>query len=298
MKVKGVIPPFITPLDDQERVIEKDVEMLLERLITAGIENVFLLGTMGEGPLLSDEQKRILIRRSVETAAGRTGLLVNVSDTSTVRVLEKIRLAEDLGADKVAATLPFYLSLDSQAQVVDFFSGLASATRLPFLIYDMPRLVNTNITVETYQTLSREANIVGTKDSSGNFHRFRELVSLFRDRDDFSLLVGDEWVIDASLSVGADGFVPGIGCLVPDLCQELYMAASGGNMPEATSIQDRLIRIFKIYGEDAREWDAAIKEALRLIGTLSSSVVAKPMKSVDQSISERVSRVLKAENLL
>ncbi len=298
MKIKGVIPPFITPLDERERVIEKDVEVLVERLIEAGIENIFLLGTMGEGPLLSDLQKRVLVKRSIKAARGRSRIMVNVSDASSVRAEENIRVAEELGADQVASSLPIYLSLDSQTQIIEFYAGLASTTNLPFLIYDMPRLVNTNISIDTYRILSREKNIVGMKDSSGNFHRFRELVSVFRNCDDFSLFTGDEWTIDASLFVGADGFVPGIGCLVPDLCQELYQAGSKGDIPEAVLIQEKLIRIFKIYGEDARDWDAAMKEALRQAGVFSSAVVAKPMGRVNDTIRERVSKVLRSEGLI
>lgn len=298
MKVKGVVPPLITPLDDRQRVVERDVETLVERLITSGIGHILLLGTMGEGPLLTEEQKKVVVKRAIGAASGRAKIIVNVSDTSTARIMAQLRLAEELGADGATSTLPIYLAPDSQAQVIDFFSEVASLTELPFFVYDMPRLVNGQITVDTYLQLSREDNIVGMKDSSGNFHRFRELILRFRDRDDFSLLTGDEWTIDASLFIGADGFVPGIGCLVPELCQELYESGLKGDIRKATSLQDRLMRIFAIYGEDAREWDAAMKEGLRQLGVISSSTVVRPMKAVDGHIRERVTAVLRQEKLL
>jgi 4-hydroxy-tetrahydrodipicolinate synthase len=298
MKLQGVIPPFITPLDEDEKIIERDVEKLTERLLEAGIRNIFLLGTMGEGPLIRDNEKEVLIRQTIAAAQDKATVIVNVSDASTNKILANIETAAKCGADIVATTVPIYLPLTEQELIIKFFHDVAERSSLPIALYDIPKLVNTSIEIDTIWEISKEKHIIGLKDSSGNFHIFRELVYLFRERDDFGLVTGDEWTIDASLLVGADGFVPGIGCLAPELCLELYEACIAKNVEKANELQDKLLRLFKIYGKNAGNWSAGIKEALKMVGVFSSNVVAKPMKPVDQKISAQVANILRDEGFI
>ena len=114
MKLQGVIPPFITPLDEDENIIERDVEKLTERLLEAGIRNIFLLGTMGEGPLIRDNEKEVLIRQTIAAAK--------------------------CGADIVATTVPIYLPLAEQELIIKFFHDVAERSSLPIALYDIPKL--------------------------------------------------------------------------------------------------------------------------------------------------------------
>ena len=125
MKLQGVIPPFITPLDEDENIIERDVEKLTERLLKAGIRNIFLLGTMGEGPLIRDNEKEVLIRQTIAAAQNNATVIVNVSDASTNKILANIEMAAKCGADIVATTVPIYLPLAEQELIIKFFHDVA-----------------------------------------------------------------------------------------------------------------------------------------------------------------------------
>ena len=143
MKLQGVVPPFITPLDKDEKIIEKDVENLTEKLLDAGITKIFLLGTMGEGPLIRDSEKEVLIRRTIATAQDKAVILVNASDASTTKILANIEMAAKCGADVAVTSIPIYLPLDEQNLVIDFFRDVAERSSLPVMIYDIPKFVNT-----------------------------------------------------------------------------------------------------------------------------------------------------------
>ena len=147
-------------------------------------------------------------------------------------------------------------------------------------------------------TLSREPGIMGLKDSSGNFHRFRELVALLKGRADFGVAQGDEWTIDASVLIGADAIVPGIGSIAPRLCVDIFNAAKAGQVKKAQTYQEQLLRLFQIYGDNVETWCAGIKEALRFLGLFHQAIPSRPLPQLTEKEKKRIHKVLKEENLI
>lgn len=297
-KLQGVIIPMVTPLNEEEKIVEGDVKRLVEHLLQNEISGIFLLGTQGEGPALKDEEKQHLIETVISQARGRVPILVNISDTSTRRVITNALRAEELGADILVSTLPYYYPTKTDKQISNFFKAVIKNTNNPLCIYDLPRITGAEISQEVLLSLSYEPRIIGVKDSSGNFHRFRERVALFKGRDDFGIAQGDEWTIDASLLIGADAIVPGIGSLVPSLCVKLYKVVREGQVGIAKGYQEQLLKLFKIYGDHVEFWCAGIKEALRLLGLFQNARPSEPLPQPTEEIRKRVHQIIKEVGLI
>jgi len=297
-KLQGVIIPMVTPLDEEEKVAEEDVKRLIEHLLKNEISGIFLLGTQGEGPALRDEEKQRLVEIVLNEVKTKIPVLVNISDTSTTRVIANARKAEKLGADVLVSSLPYYYPAKMDEEVLNFFKAVVGNINTPFCIYDLPRITGAEISLEVLLTLSREPKIIGVKDSSGNFRRFRERVALFKDRDDFGVAQGDEWTDDVSLLIGADAIVPGIGSLAPSLCVKLYKAAKEGRIGMAKSYQERLLKLFKVYGDNIEFWCAGIKESLRLLGVFQKARPSQPLPQLTEERRKRIYQIMKEVKLM
>ena len=297
-KLQGVIIPMVTPLDEKEKVAKEDAIRLVEYVLESRISGVFLLGTQGEGPALRHEEKQRLMEIVISQVGKRVPVLVNISDTSTARVIANAQRAEEIGADVLVSSLPYYYPTKKAGEVLNFFKAVVESINTCLCVYDLPGITGAEISQEALLALSHEPRIVGLKDSSGNFHRFRERVFLFKNRADFGIAQGDEWSLDASLLIGADAIVPGIGSLVPFLCVKLYKAAREGQVGIAKSYQEQLLKLFKIYGDNIEFWCAGIKEALRVLGIFQKAQATQPLPQLSEEKRKRVYQIMKDMKLI
>ena len=183
----GILPPVCTPLTESCDVDIASLRRLLDFHLTAGVHGIFLLGTSSETTLLSDRQRATVIETGINAVGGRVPVIVGVLDTSTAAVIDQARTAQELGADAIVVTAPFYVSVN-QAEILEHFRRVRSAVDLPILAYDIPVTVHSKLAKETVLKLAREGTIVGIKDSSGDEGNLRSLVVEGRDIPGFASL--------------------------------------------------------------------------------------------------------------
>ncbi|MFA4029504.1 MAG: hypothetical protein GDYSWBUE_000531 [Candidatus Fervidibacterota bacterium] len=288
MKLRGIIPPVVTLIDEGERVDESAFAAHLCALIESGVHGLFVLGSAGECVSLRDTEKRRAIKVAVEHAKGKLPILVGTMDTSTMRTIDNARVAEDMGADAVVVTPPFYYN-HTRDEVIRHYEMVAKSTGLPLVIYNIPQLTKFHLSARDVSVLIGTGNIIGIKDSSGSWSNLLELLETFGGRDDFSILIGDEDLTCAGLLMGADGAIMAIANLAPRLAVRIYEAASNGHLDELRALQRELLKLLRIYKYGSPL--ACLKAALSIAG-VGNGKACEPIGGVSESAYECIRQIL------
>ena len=299
----GVVPPVVTPDTPDHQLDVVSFERSINRLIEAGVDGLFFLGSSGEVVFATDERRDQIVREAVRIVDHRVPVLVGIIDTQTERVLEHGRRALALGADALVATAPFY-ALGGPADVEEHFRILHQELDAPLFAYDIPVCVHTKLPWKMLARLGAEGVLAGVKDSSGDDVSFRYLVQENeKNGHPLTLLTGHEIVVDGALLAGADGSVPGLANVEPEGYVRMWKAAQEGNWAEVKREQDRLNEISHIFDvtSGVQGYGAgvgAFKCALNLMGIFDSDQMPRPVKPLDGQNREAIKQVLIANGLL
>ena len=299
----GVVPPVVTPDTPDHQLDVVSFERSINRLIEAGVDGLFFLGSSGEVVFATDERRDQIVREAVRIVDHRVPVLVGIIDTETERVLEHGRRALALGADALVATAPFY-ALGGPTDIEEHFRILHQELDAPLFAYDIPVCVHTKLPWKMLARLGAEGILAGVKDSSGDDVSFRYLVQENeKNGHPLTLLTGHEIVVDGALLSGADGSVPGLANVAPEGYVRMWKAAQEGNWAEVKREQDRLNEISHIFDvtSGVQGYGAgvgAFKCALNLMGIFDSDQMPRPVKPLDSQNREAIKQVLVANGLL
>lgn len=290
--VRGIVPPMVTPLCDDE-LDQVGLSRLLSRLLAGGVDALFILGTTGEGPSLSYRVRRTLIDAVTTAVAGRVPVLVGVTDTSLAESIDMARCAEAAGADAVVYAPPCYFPI-TQERLADGLRSLAQRSPLPVVLYNMPSLTKNVIEVETVAALLNEPNVTGIKDSSGDIEYFRRLLEVTRNRPDWLAMTGPEHLMAESVAMGGDGAVCGGANVHPALFSELFRAADAGDSAATAELQKQvelLGQLYQLSNEQGVCVIQGIKAALNELGVCGASL-SSPYGQLPARFSAAVQEVL------
>jgi 4-hydroxy-tetrahydrodipicolinate synthase len=302
-KIRGVIPPIVTPLHaDGETVNEPVVHQLVDSLIRQGVHGIFVGGTTGEVWTLDDEQWKRMLRAAVTACKGRVPLYAGVSSSSTGKAVRRVRMAEELGADVAVSLAPYYVPA-AQSDIVRHFEALAAASSLPVLVYQFPTIVKVSITLDTYVRLMAIPGVFGIKDSQVDVTEFRRMVEVLRGGgQDARLFLGSDALTDVTVMLGGQGTVPTLGNIAAPWLVEAYEAAVAGDWKRSAAAQSKANALKKIYKPGGKESFfrgvfAGIKCALNLLG-FEVGPTAPPMLPCDQEETRAIETILREEGLL
>ena len=303
MSLTGVIPPVVTPLTADGNFDYDSFARNANRMIDAGVHGLFAMGSSGEVAFSTSERRDEVTSAAIEVAAGRVPVVVGVIDMQTTRVIEHAQRAQELGAQGIVATAPFY-ALGGPAEVERHFRVIADNIDLPLYAYDIPVCVHTKLGVNMLMRLGEEGVLAGIKDSSGDDVSFRILSIKNRDAGSpLSLLTGHEVVVDGAYMSGADGSVPGLANIDPHGYVRQWDAYQRGDWDGVREEQDRLVRLMMITQvvEGVAGFGAgvgAFKTALNLLGIFETNNMPEPVTSLTGSNVEAIAKVLAEVGLL
>jgi len=291
---RGLIVPTITPLLEQDKLDIAALEALVDRVITGGVHGLFVVGSSGEGPSLSQRLKREVIERACRQVAGRAAVIVCVTDPSPVESAALAAHAADCGAAAVAVAPPFYFPL-TQAELYDYISRCAVEFSLPVVAYNFPALTKIAFEPATVRRLLDNPKIVGFKDTSFDIAYFKEVRRVTREREDYRLYTGPEQLLTESVRLGGDGGVCGGANLFPRLLVDLYEAAVASDADRLAPLTMRLTALGEIYkcGEGASAPAIrGLKAALAELG-LGNGLTAAPLAPATKAERQRIAAVIR-----
>lgn len=262
-KLKGIIVPIITPMNEDESVNEKELRSQVNRQIENGIHGIFTFGTNGEGYILDEKEKEQVLSIVVDEVRGRVPVYAGTGCISTRDTIRQSQMGKALGADVLSVITPSFAAA-SQNELYDHYRAVAEAVDMPIVLYNIPARTGNALSPVTVGRLSKIDNIVGVKDSSGNFDNMLQYIEQTRDRQDFSVLSGNDSLILWTLLAGGTGGIAGCANVYPENMVAIYNCFVSGDMDGARKAQDA-IRSFRNcfkYGNS----NTIVKMAVELMG--------------------------------
>jgi 4-hydroxy-tetrahydrodipicolinate synthase len=283
----GIVVPLLTPTDAQDRVDEPALRRLIGRLIAAGVQGLFVGGTAGEGPLLTEREWVRLVEVAFDEARGRCPLLAGAQDTSTQRVLAKVRHLGAIGYRHYVVTPTYYIAGRTAAEHLRLFGACHEAGGgMELVPYNIPQVVGSAVAVETLCEGARRGWFRCCKESSGDPAYLRRLLAEGRPLG-LEVLAGEERKAADALRAGAAGLVPVCANIEPATFIRLWQAASRGDVEEADRLQGRVNALVETLVLGGPCWLAGPKYALARLG-IGRGTPVSPLEPVAEGQAERI----------
>lgn len=265
VELKGIIPPILTPMNADETVNLGELRNQIERMLEGGVHGIFPVGTNGEGYILSEEEKIEVLRATIEQVNGRVPVYAGTGCISTRDTIRMSKKAEELGADVLSIITPSF-ALASQKELYDHYVEVAKNVNIPIVLYNIPARTGNKLLPETVAKLAKDVdNIMGAKDSSGDWDNLLAYINLTKDLDkDFRVLSGNDSLILPCLEAGGAGGIAGCANVYPHVMASIYDLFKEGKLEEAKTAQDSIASfraVFK-YGNP----NTVVKKAVSLLG--------------------------------
>lgn len=231
---EGIIAAMSTPFFDDETLNEEELRNQVDRLINAGLHGIFTLGTNGENYAMDFAEKVKIMEIVIDQAKHRIPIYVGTGCVTTKETVALTKKAAELGADCASVVSPWFAA-NTQDGLYEHYKAVADAAGIPVLIYNMPARTGVNVHYTTMQKLGAIENIVGVKDSSGNFDNMQRYLEI--PGRNFSVLSGNDSLILPCLLCGGQGGISGISNVLPERMVAIYEEWKKGNLEEAWRVQ-------------------------------------------------------------
>lgn len=237
----GIIAAMVTSMNEDETLNEQEIRNQVNRQIAAGVDAVFCLGTNGEFYILREEEKLEVIRIVVDEVKGRVPVYAGTGCTGTKDTIALSLKAKELGVDVLSIISPYFAAI-SQKEIYLHYKAIAKAVDLPIVMYNMPARTGNNIAPETVAELAKIRNIVGVKDSSGNWDNLKSYIHATRGMD-FSVLSGNDSLILPTLREGGHGGITAVANIYPDTMVSILRKFVAGDEEGAEQAQQSIAPI-------------------------------------------------------
>lgn len=265
VELKGIIPPILTPMNADETINLTELRNQIERMLEGGVHGIFPFGTNGEGYILSEDEKIEVLKATIEQVNGRVPVYAGTGCISTKDTIRMSKKAEELGADVLSIITPSF-ALASQKELYDHYVEVAKNVNIPIVLYNIPARTGNKLLPETVAKLAKDVdNIMGAKDSSGDWDNLLAYINLTKDLEkDFRVLSGNDALILPCLQAGGAGGIAGCANVYPHVMASIYDLFKEGKLEEAKTAQDSIVTfraVFK-YGNP----NTVVKKAVSLLG--------------------------------
>ena len=292
---KGIIVPVVTPFADDGSIDYAVYRKVLNHLIENGVHGVFPLGTTGEFYAVTDDEYRRLLETTVEEVKGRVAIYAGVNHITTRGVIRLAKICAQVpGIDAISVLTPMFMS-QSQEELYQYYKHIAESTDFPIVMYNNKPKTNVTIEPDTVARLAEIPNIVGVKDSTGDFTNTCEYIRLTRSNPGFSVLLGRDTLIFAGLCQGAAGAISSCANVAPRLVVDIYDRFMAGDLEGAREAQFTLnpLRIACNMGT----FPAVIKEGLVQQGFPVGKCL-DPIGELSEAQKQKLNAILKSMRLL
>ncbi|MEO1529433.1 MAG: dihydrodipicolinate synthase family protein [Planctomycetota bacterium] len=245
-RLQGLVAATYTPFDDGGAFNPDMVKPLVERLLSEGVDGLYVCGSTGEGMSLSTTERKAVLESYVEASAGRVPVIAQVGHNSIAEARELSRHAQQSGADAVSATCPSYFKVDHAEQLIECMAELASAAGdLPFYYYHIPALTGSTIDMPAFLSMACESipNLVGLKYADTKLFEYQTCLLLQERR--FDVVWGCDEMLLGALATGASAAIGSTYNVAAPLYRRLIDCVAGGRLDEAQELQMRSVQLVR-----------------------------------------------------
>ncbi len=231
----GVYAAMATPLNEQGDIDPAGVSRVVDYLFANGTTGLSILGSTGEGPSLTSDQRRRALAATMEATAGRGAVFTGAASSTVSEVLASLKASDGLGAEGALVPPPYYYRLESDA-IATYFERIAEASPMPIILYNIPSMTKLQIPPDAVARVAQHPNVMGLKDSGGDLGYFAILARIVADNAGFTLYTGSDGLLAATLTLGGHGIIGGAVNTVPEILSATYHAYQEGDTARAVAL--------------------------------------------------------------
>lgn len=276
----GLGVALATPLNDDYSVDFSALEALVNHVIAGGVDYLVVLGTTGESPVFSWNEKLRILDFVLAKNSGRKPVVFGLGGNNTFDLIEKSRELEDYSLDAILSASPYY-NKPSQQGIIRHYELLANASAHPVVLYNVPARTASNMEAETTLTLANHNNIIAMKEASGNMKQCKIIAN--NRPDDFTLLSGDDSQTLDLIELGADGVISVVANLFPSQFGEMTSKALRGEFDEAKKLDGDLQPAYDLSMKEGNP--SSIKAGLEAKG-IGTRIVKPPLFEASDELVE------------
>lgn len=288
LNLNGIIAALPTPFGHDGEVDHEKLKNNVERWNQSDLHGYLILGSTGEFPHLSTDEKLAVVETVRSAMAPEKLLLVGTGELSTRQTIEMTRRAHDYGADGAVVITPFYYKkVLFDEHHIAHYERIADNAPIPVLIYMIPQFAGVTLMPETIAHLAEHPNIVGLKESSGDLAAMKELFRELKTTE-FNVLVGSPAILHEALETGCSGAVLAVGCLAPNASCAVRRAWQEGRYEDAKEVQGRLAKLARATAANGIGHLKAALDMTGYYGFMARSPMPNPADEERKEIAEAI----------
>ena len=298
-KYQGVIPAFYACYGQDGSISAEGVKALTRHLIATGVKGVYVGGSSGECIYQHPDERKAVLEAVMSEARGKITVIAHVACNNTADSVELAAHAEACGVDAIAAIPPIYFHLPEYA-IADYWNAMsAAAPHTEFVIYNIPQLAGTALTMSLLRTMLQNPNVVAVKNSSmptQDIQMFKDAGIAARGQNGFVVFNGPDEQFVSGLAMGADGGIGGTYAVMPELFLKMYELVHKGEVDAARALQYQADRIIYKMCEAHGNLYAVQKEILRRMYGLELGGVRAPLPGLapaDEAVVAEAERMIR-----
>ena len=284
---KGLGVALVTPFMENGAVDFAALAKIVDNLVEGGVDYILVLGTTGETPTLTTDERKALVRFVRERVAGRVALMVGIGGNCTRDVVATLKGWDLSGYSAVLSVNPYY-NKPNQEGLYQHFKAIAEASPLPVMLYNIPGRTGVNMTPATIARLAADCdNIIGVKEASGDLEQMAEIRAL--TPSDFLLISGDDGLTVEVVKRGGVGVISVLANAYPAETKEVVTLALAGNIEEAEQKLNALDGIISALFEEGNP--VGIKTALYIKG-ICTNTMRLPLVSGSEALQAKMKTLI------
>ncbi len=238
---KGCGTAIATPFTN-EGINYEEYKKLVEFQIAEGIDSIIVCGTTGESATMTTEEKKNLIKYTVDIVNSRIPVIAGTGSNNTKSAIEMSKYAQSVGVDGLLIVTPYYNKTTNEG-LIAHYSAIAKEVELPIIIYSVPSRTGVNITPEVCLELSKIPNIVAIKEASGNISQIAKIASLCGDN--LNIYSGNDEQVIPVLSLGGIGVISVLSNIEPKYTHNMVWDFLNGNIENAKKSQLKAMNLIE-----------------------------------------------------
>src|SRR5947208_7898489 len=283
---------LVTPFRRDLSLDEETLRKLIRRQVDAGINFLVPCGTTGESPTLTRAEHLRVVEITLEEARGKAPVLAGAGGYNTHEVIELARELERMGVDGILSVTPYY-NKPTQEGLYQHYQAIASAIRLPIIVYSVQGRTGVNVEPATLARLAKIENIAGVKEASGNIGQMASIIQSVPP--EFLVLSGDDAVTLPLIALGGRGLVSVVWTEIPSEMTQLVRCCLNGDFAAARALQRQFLPLMEVNFVESNP--IPVKAAMGLMGLLYP-VYRLPMCPPKAENLAKIEKVLEAAGLL
>lgn len=236
---EGLATAIVTPFKNGTIDIPT-FEMLLDAQLAANVDAIVVCGTTGESATLSAQEQLALIAHAIQYTAGRCKIIAGTGSNDTAHAIDMSRAASSMGACAVLVVTPYYNKC-TQAGLIAHYTSIADAVSCPVICYNVPSRTGVDMTLETYQALSKHPNIQGVKEAGGSPAKIAKTIETCAD--DFFVWSGNDDEAVCAMALGAKGLISVLSNVRPKKTLAMLRACQQNDFRRAGALQRELMEL-------------------------------------------------------